>query len=102
MDTILVKILRPRSAKSYERLAVKTHSVAHRNQVLKILRAGFVNLKQAFDIESINIDDLTATALDDPNSMGVDIRAFHSRNFTDLNTAHRVIEFFNDAAEWRH
>jgi membrane carboxypeptidase/penicillin-binding protein len=72
-------------------------------------------MKQAFDIESINIDDLIATALDDPKAMGTEIEAFHGLNFNDLSTAYQqfcknepianpvvdmrqVIEFFNNAA----
>ena len=121
METILVKVLRPRSAKSCEPQAVKTHSVADRNQVVEILRAGCAHMKQAFDIESINIGDLIATALDDPKAVGVDVGTFHGLNFTDLNTAYhqvcksesenlgnpvvdlgQVIDFFNGDAEWWH
>ena len=64
---------------------------------------------------SINLDDLIATALNDPKSAGADIKAFHGINFADLNTAYhqfcksedvanpvvdigQVIEFFNSAA----
>ena len=68
-----------------------------------------------------NIDDLIATALDDPKAVGVDVRTFHGLNFTDLNTAYhqvcksesenlgnpvvdlgQVIDFFNGDAEWWH
>jgi penicillin-binding protein 1A len=122
MDTILVKIFATALALSEVITApqsVKTHfdSVADRNQVVEILRAGCAHLKQAFDIESINIDDLIATALYDPEALGVDIKAFHGLSFNDLNAAYhqfcngesennanpvvdlgQVIEFFNDAA----
>ena len=53
-----------------------------------MLRNGCAHMKQAFDIESINLDDLIATALDDPKAVGADIKAFHGLNFTDLNTAY--------------
>src|SRR6516164_10481438 len=120
MDTILVKIFATALALSEvltEPQAVKTHfdPVADRNQVVEILHAGCAHLKQAFDIESINIDDLIATALDDPKAMGTEIEAFHGLNFNDLSTAYQqfcknepianpvvdmrqVIEFFNNAA----
>src|SRR5262249_54206919 len=122
MDTILVKIFATALALSEvmtEPQAVKTHfdPVADRNQVVEILRAGCAHMKQAFDIESINLDELIATALDDPKAVGADVKTFHSLNFTDLNTAYhqfcksengnvanpvvdlgQVIEFFNDAA----
>ena len=72
-------------------------------------------MRKAFDIESINLDDLISTALDDPKALGGDIKAFHGINFADLNTAYRqfcknesvpqsvvdlgdVIDFFNAAA----
>src|ERR1700677_1032794 len=72
-------------------------------------------MRQAFDIESINLDELITTALDDPKAVGADIKAFHGLNFTDLNTAYhqfcknepitnpvvdlgQVIDFFNNAA----
>jgi hypothetical protein len=79
MDTILVKILRPRSAKSCEPQAVKTHSVADRNQVVEILRAGCAHMKQNqfCKSESENI----------------------ANPVVDLG---QVIEFFNGAAEWWH
>src|ERR1700732_3554688 len=72
-------------------------------------------MRQAFDIESINLDDLIATALNDPKAVAGDIKAFHGINFADLNTAYHQfcknenvanpvvdlgqgIEFFNKAA----
>src|SRR5215468_18676 len=101
MDTILVKIFATALALSEvmtEPQAVKTHfdPVADRNQVVEILRAGCAHMKQAFDIESINIDELIATALEDPKAVGADVKAFHGLNFTDLNTAYH--QFFNSAA----
>src|SRR5215467_6632770 len=122
MDTILVKIFATALALSEvmtEPQAVKTHfdPVADRNQVVEILRAGCAHMKQAFDIESINLDELIATALDDPKAVGADVKAFHGLNVSDLNTAYhqfckseskdvanpvvdlgQVIEFFNAAA----
>jgi hypothetical protein len=72
-------------------------------------------MRQAFDIESINLDDLIATALNDPKAVGADIKAFHGIHFADLDTAYhqfcknesvadpvvdlgQVIEFFSKAA----
>jgi len=122
MDTILVKIFATALALSEvmtEPQAVKTHfdPLADRSEVMAILRAGCTHTKQAFDIESINIDELIATALEDPKAVGADVKAFHGLNFTDLNTAYhqfcksdsgdvanpvvdigQVIEFFNSAA----
>ena len=83
--------------------------------MVQILRNGCEHMKQSFDIESINLDDLISTALNDPKAAGANIPAFHGLNFADLNTAYhqfcknepiatpvvdlgQVIDFFNTAA----
>ncbi|MGB7037931.1 MAG: transglycosylase domain-containing protein [Xanthobacteraceae bacterium] len=97
--------------------AVKTHfdPVEDQGAVVQILRNGCEHMKQAFDIESINLDDLISTALNDPSAAGANIPAFHGLNFGDLNTAYhqfcknepinapvvdlgQVIDFYNAAA----
>ena len=120
MDTILVKIFATALALSQvttQPQAVKTRFDATRDQdeVVQILRNGCAHMRQAFDIESINLDELIATALDDPKAVGADIAAFHGLNFGDLNTAYhqfcknesianpvvdlgQVVDFFNNAA----
>jgi hypothetical protein len=120
MDMILVKIFATALALSEvttQPQAVKTHfdPVQDRAQVVQVLRDGCAHMRQAFDIESINLDDLISTALNDPKAVGGDIKAFHGINFSDLNTAYhqfcknesvanpvvdlgQVIEFFNNAA----
>jgi penicillin-binding protein 1A len=120
MDAILVKIFATALALSEvmtQSQAVKTHfdPVSDQDQVEQILRAGCDHMRQAFDIEAINVDDLIATALDDPKAFGADAKAFHGLKFADLNTAYhqfcknesvaypvvdlgQVIEFFNNAA----
>jgi penicillin-binding protein 1A len=119
MDMILVKIFATALALSEVTTApqaVKTHfdPVQDRAEVVQILRDGCAHMRQAFDIESINLDDLIATALNDPKAVAGDIKAFHGINFADLNTAYhqfcknenvanpvvdlgQVIEFFNEA-----
>src|ERR1700751_173063 len=110
MDMILVKIFATA-------LALKTHfdPVQDRAEVVQILRDGCAHMRRGFDIESINLDDLIATAWNDPKAVAGDIKAFHGINFADLNTAYhqfcknenianpvvdlgQVIEFFNNAA----
>jgi penicillin-binding protein 1A len=120
MDAMTVKVFATALALSQvttQPQAVKTHfeSLKDQDEVVQILRNGCSHMKQAFDIESINLDDLIATALDDPKAVGADIKAFHGLNFTDLNTAYhqfckdepitnpvvdmqQVIDFFNGAA----
>ncbi len=120
MDTILVKLFAAALALSEvttQPQAVKTHfdPAQDQNEVVQILRNGCEHMKQAFDIESINLDDLISTALNDPKAAGANIPAFHGLNFADLNTAYhqfcknepittpvvdlgQVIDFFNTAA----
>ena len=120
MDMILVKIFATALALSEvttQSQAVKTHfdPVQDRAEVVQLLRDGCAHMRQAFDIESINLDELIATALTDPKSPGAEIKAFHGINFADLNTAYhqfcknenvdqpvvdigQVIEFYNNAA----
>jgi penicillin-binding protein 1A len=120
MDMILVKIFATALALSEvmtQPQTVKTHfdPQQDRDEVVQILRNGCAHMRSAFDIESINLDSLIATALDDPKAVGADIKAFHGINFADLNTAYhlfcknesvdkpvvdlgQVIEFFNNAA----
>ena len=97
--------------------AVKTHfdPIKNQDEVVQILRNGCAHMRRAFDIESINLDDLISTALNDPKAVGADIKTFHGINFADLSTAYhqfcknenvanavvdlgQVIEFFNNAA----
>jgi penicillin-binding protein 1A len=120
MDTILVKFFATALALSEvttQPQSVKTHFDAAQDQaeVVQILRNGCTHMVQAFGIESINVDDLISTAMNDPKAMGADIPAFHGINFADLNTAYHqfcknepltnpvvdlgpVIDFFDKAA----
>jgi len=120
MDIILVKIFATALALSEvttQPQAVKTHfdAMQDRAQVVQILRDGCAHMRQAFDIESIDLDELISTALNDAKAVSAEIKAFHGINFADLNTAYhqfcknesvanpvvdlgQVIEFFNNAA----
>ena len=120
MEIILVKIFAAALALSEvmtQPQAVKTHfdAVADQDKVVQTLRAGCAHMRRAFDIESINVDELISTALNDQKAVGTGIKAFHGINFADLNVAYhrfcknenvgnsvvdlgQVIEFFNDAA----
>jgi penicillin-binding protein 1A len=90
MEIILVKIFATALALSEvttQPQAVKTHfdAVAEQDEVVQTLRAGCAHMRRAFDIESINVDDLIATALNDQKAVGADVKAFHGINFADLN-----------------
>ena len=75
MDTMLVKIFATALALSEVTTrpqAVKTHFDPLKDQaeVVQILRDGCTHMRRAFDIESINLDDLISTALNDPKAVG--------------------------------
>ena len=120
MDPILVKIF----AAAFTLSEVLTHPASVRthldpatdqDRVVQVLRAGCDHMRRAFDIETINLDDLISTALDDSAAFGANAKAFHGINFADLNVAYhrfcknevvdqpgvdlaKVIEFYNNAA----
>src|SRR5215475_10164045 len=119
METILVKIFA--TALAFSQVAstpdaVKTRfdRVRDQEQVAQLLHAGCTHVRKAFDIEDINLEDLIATALDDPQAVG-DNKVFRGINFADLQMAYRefcknekvvvltidlgeVIDFYNKAA----
>ncbi len=119
MDAILVKIFATALALTQVTSApdgVKTEFDPDRDQqhVAQLLHAGCVHILKVFDLESINIDDLITTAMDDPQAIGEN-KVFRGINFADLQTAYRqfcksenvdrpavnlgdVITFYNKAA----
>src|SRR5262249_1685811 len=120
METAFVKILA--AALAFSQVAVDPHAVKpafdrDRDQleVVQLLQAGCGHMLKAFEIENINIDDLSDTAMNDPQAAGGETREFHGLNFGDLRTAYRqfcrheepaarvadladVIDFYNRAA----
>ena len=94
MDLILVKMFATALALSEvtthpDAVKTKFDPVEDRGEVVQVLRDGCAHMKSAFDIESINIDDLINTALDDPAAVGTKIKAFHGLDFGDLHTAYK-------------
>src|SRR5262245_13133046 len=118
METILVKIFATALALSQVTTtpdAIKTQfdRVQDQEQVAQLLHAGCTHMRKAFDIEDVNLEELIATALDDPRAVGEN-KAFHGINFADLQMAYRefcknektvvltvdlggVIDFYNKA-----
>src|SRR5215813_7055648 len=119
METILVKIFATALALSQVTTTpdtVKTQfdRVRDQEEVAQLLHAGCTHMRKAFDIEDINLEDLIATALDDPEAVG-EHTVFRGINFADLQMAYRefcknengvgatvdlggVIDFYNKAA----
>src|SRR5256884_4902519 len=119
MESILVKIFATALALSQVTTApdaLKTRFDRAQDQqlVAQLLGAGCAHMRKAFDIEDINLEDLIATAMDDPQAVAGENKAFHGINFADLQTAYRqfcknepvavsavdlgdVIDFYNKA-----
>jgi penicillin-binding protein 1A len=94
MESILVKIFATALALSQVMTApdaVKSRFDRAQDQelVAQLLRAGCAHMRKAFDIEDINVEDLIATAMDDPQAVAGEHKAFHGINFADLQTAYR-------------
>jgi penicillin-binding protein 1A len=119
METILVKIFGTVLALSQVTTApdaVQTWFDRTQDppQVTRLLQAGCAHMRKAFDIEDINLDELIATALDDPQALNGEFKAFRGINFADMQLAYRqfcnnenlptpavdlgqVIDFYNQA-----
>jgi hypothetical protein len=120
METLLVKIFATALALSQvttapeKAAATRFDRAADQAQVGELLRAGCAHMRKAFDIEDINLDELIATAMQDPRAIAGESKAFRGLNFADLLTAYRqfckneavpepavdlseVIDFYNKA-----
>jgi penicillin-binding protein 1A len=119
METLLVKIFATALALSQvttapEAVATRFDRVADQDAVAQLLRAGCAHMRKAFDIEDINLDELIATAMEDPQAIAGESKAFRGIDFADLQTAYRqfcknetvatpavdlgdVIDFYNKA-----
>src|SRR3989442_11519782 len=94
MEWILVKIFATALALSQVTTApdaVKTRfdRAQDQQQVAELLRAGCTHMRKAFDIEDINLEELIATAMDDPQAVAGESNVFHGINFSDPQTAYR-------------
>src|SRR5256885_9755229 len=94
MTPLLVKIFAPALTLSRVGTApdtVKTEfdPIQDRAQAVNQLRAGCAQVRKAFDIEDVNIDDLIATAMDDPDAVSGGHAPFRGINIGDLHTAYR-------------
>ena len=93
METLLVKIFATALALSQvttapEAISTRFDRETDQPRVAALLGAGCTHMRKAFDIEDINLDELIATAMDDPQAMG-ESKAFRGINFADLLTAYR-------------
>ncbi len=94
METLLVKMFATALALSQvttapEAVATRFDRTADQAAVAQLLRAGCTHMRKAFDIEDINLDELIATAMEDPQVIAGETKAFRGLDFADLFTAYR-------------
>src|SRR3974377_1765692 len=94
MDVILVKVLALFLTLSLVPTgpdAIKTHfdPVQDQAEVTRIMRDGCAHMRKAFDVESLDIDDLIKTAMDDPDALSSDVKVFHGLKFDNLLAVYR-------------
>jgi membrane carboxypeptidase/penicillin-binding protein len=117
MDAILVKVLAAFLTLSLVTTrpdAIKTQfdPVQDQAEVTRIMRDGCAHMRKAFDVESIDIEDLIKTAMDDPAAVSSDVKVLHGLKFDSLLSVYRqfcknednpamdlgdVIRFYNNA-----
>jgi membrane carboxypeptidase/penicillin-binding protein len=95
MSAILVKIFATALTLSQVLVdpdTVKTtfDPVRDQGEVAQILKSGCTHMRQAFDIEDINLDDLIATAMDDPQAVTGDLKVLQGLSFSDLHASYRL------------
>jgi hypothetical protein len=82
--------------------ALKTQfdPVADQAQVVSLLRAGCSHMRKVLEIEDLNLDDLLATAMEDPDLVAGDNAAFRGIKFADLQNAYRQFCTDDPVADW--
>jgi membrane carboxypeptidase/penicillin-binding protein len=119
MDALIVKIFATALTLSQvttapDKIKTQFDRVQDQGQAVQLLQAGCAHMRKAFDIEDLNLDDLIATAMEDPQGLAGGGAAFRGINFSDLFTAYKqfcknetvekpavdlgqVIDFYNKA-----
>ena len=74
MNLVLIKVLATALALSQattrpDAVKVQFDPVKDQAEVVELLRAGCADVRKAFDIEALNLDDLITTAMDDPEAL---------------------------------
>jgi len=93
METLLVKVFATALALSQLTTSPDTVKTAFdrssdQAEVARILSDGCAHMFKVFEIDDVNIDDLIATAMDDPQAIGGS-KALRGINISDLHTAYR-------------
>ncbi|WP_230533317.1 penicillin-binding protein 1A [Microvirga roseola] len=94
MSTILVKIFATALTLSQvlvdpESVKTSFDPVQDQGEVAQIIKSGCTHMRRAFDIEDINLDELIATAMDDPQAIAGEIKVLQGLSFSDLHASYR-------------
>ncbi|KAA2237331.1 penicillin-binding protein 1A [Salinarimonas soli] len=95
MSSILVKIFATALTLSQvttapEAVRTSFDPVRDQGEVSRLLRQGCDHFRKAFDIEDINLDDLIATAMEDPGAVAGDVKILQGLQFGDLVSSYRL------------
>jgi membrane carboxypeptidase/penicillin-binding protein len=94
MNAILVKLFATALTLSQvttrpEAVRTQFDPVSDRAEVQKILRDGCAHMRKAFDIEDLNLDELIATAMEDPQAVAGNTKILQGLDLRDLHGAYR-------------
>jgi membrane carboxypeptidase/penicillin-binding protein len=103
MDAILVKILAAFLTLSLvttrpDAIRTQFDPVQDQAEVIRIMRDGCAHMRKAFDVESIDIDDLIKTAMDDPGAVSSDVKVLHGLKFDSLLSVYKQFCKNDDSA----
>jgi membrane carboxypeptidase/penicillin-binding protein len=94
MNLVLIKLFA--TALAFSQVATRPEAIktefnpaTDQAEVVQLLRAGCGHMRKAFDIEDINLDDLIATAMDDPKAIGSAVPSLGGLDFGTLHIAYR-------------
>ena len=105
MDMLLVKIFATALTLSQvtttpDALKTEFDRTADRGKVVSLLRDGCTHMRKVFEIEDINLDDLLATAMEDPDLTAGGTAAFRGIKFADLQSAYRQFCTNEPVPDW--
>jgi penicillin-binding protein 1A len=105
MDMLLVKIFATaltlsQATTAPDALKTEFDRSADQGKVVSLLRDGCTHMRKLFEIEDINLDDLLATAMEDPDLTAGGTAAFRGIKFADLQSAYRQLCTNEQVADW--
>src|ERR1700730_3721274 len=105
MDILLVKILATALTLSQvttapDALKTEFDRATDQSKVVSLLRDGCTHMRKVFEIEDVNLDDLLATAMEDPDLVAGGNAAFRGIKFADLQSAYRQFCTKEPAPNW--